>query len=119
MAGRSTTVIADVIAAIFLFIGCFFLLVVTVGIFRLPDALSRLHLTSKSDPIGTLSIIVAVAIYTGWSLDILRLVAIGLLLVLTSVTSSHAIGRSALKMSEERITIEPPAEEEEQNASDT
>lgn len=111
--------IADVIAAIFLFIGCFFLLVVTVGIFRLPDALSRLHLTSKSDPIGTLSIIVAVAIYTGWSLDILRLVAIGLLLVLTSVTSSHAIGRSALIMSGKRLTVEPPADKVEEHASDT
>ncbi len=111
--------IADVIAAIFLFIGCFFLLVVTVGIFRLPDALSRLHLTSKSDPIGTLSIVVGVAIYTGWSLDILRLVAIGLLLVLTSVTSSHAIGRSALKMSQKRLAIEPTAERMEEHASDT
>lgn len=111
--------ITDVIAAIFLFIGCFFLLVVTVGIFRLPDALSRLHLTSKSDPIGTLSVIVAVAIYTGWSLDILRLIAIALLLIVTSVTSSHAIGRSALKMSERRLTIEPPADEVGEHASDT
>jgi multicomponent Na+:H+ antiporter subunit G len=82
---------------IFVVIGCFFTLVVTVGIFRLPDAFSRLHLTSKSDPIGTVSILVAVAIYGGWSGDILRLIAIGALLLITSVTSSHAIGRSALK----------------------
>jgi monovalent cation/proton antiporter MnhG/PhaG subunit len=94
------TVITDVLTVIFLMIGCFFLLVVTVGIFRLPDALSRLHLTSKSDPIGTISILLAVAIYTGWSADILRLIAIGSLLVLASVTSSHAIARSVLKIKE-------------------
>ncbi len=111
--------IADVLAGVFLLIGCFFLFVVTVGIFRLPDAFSRLHLTSKSDPIGTLSIIVAAAIYTGWSLDILRFVAIALLLVLTSVTSSHAIGRSALKMSEPRLPAAPPADKMEEHASDT
>lgn len=92
--------IADVLTVIFLLIGCFFLLVVTIGIFRLPDALSRLHLTSKSDPIGTISILMAVAIHTGWSADILRLIAIGSLLVLASVTSSHAIARSVLKIKE-------------------
>ncbi len=111
--------IADVIAGVFLFVGCFFLLVVTVGIFRLPDAFSRLHLTSKSDPIGTLSIIVAAAIYTGWSLDILRFVAMALLLVLTSVTSSHAIGRSALKIHEKRLKDAPSDATMEEHASDT
>lgn len=90
--------IANIAAIIFLSIGCFFLTVVTIGLFRLPDALSRLHLSSKCDTLGAISIFIASAIYTGWSYDILRVVAIGFLLVITSVTSSHAIGRSALKM---------------------
>lgn len=110
MAGGAIRVIADVFTIIFLLVGCFFLLVVTIGIFRLPDAFSRLHLTSKSDPIGAVSILIAAAIYGGWSFDVLRLVAIGFLLVITSVTSSHAIGRSALKRR---------ASKEEENASDT
>jgi len=113
------TLIADVLTIIFLVIGCFFLLVVTIGIFRLPDAFSRLHLTSKSDPIGTLSVLLAAAIYTGWSSDVLRLVAIGSLLVIASVTSSHAIGRSALKMSARRPTKERAPLMEGEDASDT
>jgi multicomponent Na+:H+ antiporter subunit G len=112
-------VIADVFTIIFLLIGCFFLLVVTIGIFRLPDAFSRLHLTSKADPIGTVSILLAAAIYSGWSFDILRLLAIGSLLVLTSVTSSHAIGRSALKKRMSNPNEEPTLEEKEENASGT
>jgi len=112
-------VIADVFAIICLLIGCFFLLVVTIGVFRLPDAFSRLHLTSKSDPIGTLAIFLAAAVYTGWSSDVLRLVAIGSLLVITSVTSSHAIGRSALKMRVRKLNEVPTLGSEEENASAT
>jgi len=112
-------VIADVLTVIFVLIGCFFLLVVTIGIFRLPDAFSRLHLTSKSDPIGTLSILLAVAIYTGWSLDILRLVAIGSILVIASVTASHAIGRSALRSKDRRADGEPTSEGEEGHVAGT
>lgn len=111
--------IADVLTIVFLMIGCFFLLVVTIGIFRLPDALSRLHLSSKSDPIGTISVLLAVAIYTGWSSDVLRLIAIGSLLVLASVTSSHAIGRSVLKMKERRVNEERRPTTEGKDASDT
>jgi len=105
-------VIADALAIAFLIIGCFFLLVVTIGIFRLPDAFSRLHLTSKSDPIGTLSILLAVGIYGGWSSDILRIAAIAFLLVITSVTSSHAVGRSVLKMRENGPTQDSTPETE-------
>ena len=112
-------VIADVFTIIFLLIGCFFLLVVTIGIFRLPDAFSRLHLTSKCDPIGTVSILLAVAIYGGWSSDILRLIAIGSLLVITSVTSSHAIGRSALKKRVSKFSEEPTPGRAGENAPDT
>lgn len=90
--------IANLITIIFLLVGLFFLIVVVIGLFRLPDVLSRLHISSKCDTLGTISILVASAIYIGWSYDILRLVTIGFLLTITSVTSSHAIGRSVLKM---------------------
>lgn len=97
MVGRLIRLIANVFVIILLLIGCFFLTVVTIGLFRLPDVLSRIHLSSKCDTLGALSVFIAAAVYTGWSYDILRLVIIGFLLVVTSVTSSHAIGRSALK----------------------
>ena len=89
--------IADITTIIFLLIGCLFLALVPIGLFRLPDVLSRLHISSKCDTVGALSIFLALAIYTGWSYDLLRLAIIGFLVVVTSVTSSHAIGRSALK----------------------
>ena len=114
--------IADIIAIIFLLIGCFFLTVVSIGLFRLPAVLSRIHLSSKCDTLGALSIFLASAIYIGWSYDVLRLVAIGFLVVTTSVTSSHAIGRSALKMQPGDFKEElSPSNREgrEENAPDT
>ena len=113
--------IAEITAVILLLIGCFFLTVVTTGLFRLPDVFSRLHLSSKCDTVGALSIFLALAIYAGWSYDVLRLALIGLLLVITSVTSSHAIGRSALKMGLGNFRAEGPLSnpgEEGGNASD-
>ena len=114
--------IASVSAIIFLLIGCFFLTVVTIGLFRLPDALSRIHLSSKCDTLGALSIFLASAILSGWSYDLLRVVAISFLVVITSVTSSHAIGRSVLKMALRNYEEEPPLSDpdsEEKNVSDT
>ena len=122
MAERRIRLIAEITAIIFLLIGCFFLTVVTTGLFRLPDVLSRLHLSSKCDTLGALSIFLASVIYAGWSYDVLRLVAIGFLVVITSVTSSHAIGRSALKMRLGDFKEEPPLSNPgsgEKNASDT
>lgn len=110
---------ANVLTIIFVVIGCFFLLVVTVGIFRLPDAFSRLHLMSKSDPIGILLILLAAAIYSGQPSDILKLIAIGSLLVITSVTASHAIGRSSLKKKARKLSEDPAPVREGENASDT
>ena len=93
----------------------------TIGLFRLPDVFSRLHLSSKCDTVGALSILLALAIYAGWSYDVLRLALIGLLLVITSVTSTHAIGRSALKMGLSNFEVEVPLSnpgDEGGNASD-
>ncbi len=114
--------ITDITVVVLLLIGCFFLTVVTIGLFRLPDVLSRIHLSSKCDALGALTIFLALAIYDGWSYDILRLVIIGSLLLVTSVTSSHAIGRSALKMGLENFKEEPSLSNlgnGEKNASDT
>lgn len=122
MAERSIRLIAEITAIILLLIGCFFLTMVTIGLFRLPDVLSRLHLSSKCDTLGALSILLALAIYAGWPYDILRLVVIGFFLVITSVTSSHAIGRSVLKMGLGNFEEESPPSNSgggEKNASDT
>ena len=101
--------VANIIVIIFLSVGCFFFVIGTTGLFRLPDIFSRLHLATKCDTLGAISVLVAAAISAGWSFDILRLVVISLLLLISSATCGHAIGRSAIKNGLKYFRKEPPA----------
>lgn len=85
------------IVIILLIIGCFFFIVGTIGILRMPDIFTRLHPSTKCDTIGAGSIILAMIVYGGWSIDIPKLVAIGFFLLVSSATCGHAIARSVLK----------------------
>ena len=69
----------------------------TTGLLRLPDVFSRLHVSTKCDTLGAMSILLAAAIYAGWSYAVLRLAVIALFLFISSATCGHAIGRSAIK----------------------
>ncbi|MFH1640231.1 MAG: monovalent cation/H(+) antiporter subunit G [Chloroflexota bacterium] len=89
--------IVNIIVVILLITGCFFFIVGTLGVLRLPDVFSRLHPATKCDTLGSGSVILAMAIYGGWSSDIYRLGLITFFLLISSVVCSHAIGRSAIK----------------------
>ena len=102
--------IAEIIVIIFLLIGCFFFVVGTTGLLRLPDVFSRLHPATKCDTLGAGSILLAMAIYTGWSYDVPRLAIIGFFLLISSATSGHAIGRSAIRSGLKHFQKESPVE---------
>jgi monovalent cation/proton antiporter MnhG/PhaG subunit len=87
----------DIVAAVFCCIGTFFFLIGTTGLMRMPDIFSRLHPSTKCDTLGACSVIVGMAVYSGWSWDILKLMLIAAFVLLYSATCGHAIGRSALR----------------------
>jgi multicomponent Na+:H+ antiporter subunit G len=87
----------DIIAAVFCCIGTFFFLLGTTGLMRMPDIFTRLHPSTKCDTLGACSVIIGMAVYSGWSWDILKLVLIACFVLLSSATCGHAIGRSALR----------------------
>ncbi len=87
----------NISAGILCCIGTFFFIVGTTGLLRLPDVFSRLHSSTKCDTLGAGSIIAAIAVCSGWSWDLLKLLAIAAFLLLSSATCGHAIGLSALK----------------------
>ena len=89
--------IIDIAVLLLLLIGCFFFLAGTIGVLRLPDIYARLHPSTKCDTLGAGSVLLAMAIYSGWSGDIYRLFIIGFFLFVSSATCGHAIGRSAVK----------------------
>lgn len=87
----------DIVAAAFCCIGTFFFLLGTTGLLRMPDIFTRLHPSTKCDTLGACSVIVGMAIYSGWSWDLAKLILIACFVLLSSATCGHAIGRSALK----------------------
>jgi multicomponent Na+:H+ antiporter subunit G len=76
--------------------GVSFLLIAALGIWRLPDVMSRLHVLTKADTAGLTLMALGAACVTG-RLD--TLLALGLCIVLVAVsgaTIGHLIGRAHL-----------------------
>ncbi len=78
--------------------GFFFNLAAVVGIIRLPDVYSRLHATAKNTTLGSLLIVLGLAIRQlaigSWAAS-LKLLFIGLVLMIVSPIASHALARAA------------------------
>ncbi|MDD3718018.1 MAG: monovalent cation/H(+) antiporter subunit G [Actinomycetota bacterium] len=89
--------VQDIVAGAFCCVGTFFFLVGTTGLIRMPDVFSRLHPSTKCDTLGACSLIVGMAVYSGWSWELLKLIIIACFVLLSSATCGHAIGRSALR----------------------
>lgn len=87
----------EIVAGAFCCIGTFFFLLGTTGLLRMPDIFTRLHPSTKCDTLGACSVIVGMAVYSGWSWAVLKLAVIACFLLLSSATCGHAIGRSALR----------------------
>jgi multicomponent Na+:H+ antiporter subunit G len=78
-------------------VGAFFFFVGTVGILRLPDFYSRTHAATKCDTVGAGSIFLGLMLMQGFGTVTLKLIAITMLLLLSSPTAGHAIARAAYR----------------------
>jgi multicomponent Na+:H+ antiporter subunit G len=85
------------VANILLVIGLLFILAGVIGILRLPDFYSRLHAMGKCDTLGVALVLVALAIYEGFSLYSVKILLITVFVGLANPTATHALGRAALK----------------------
>lgn len=82
------TVVLAVFGALFFFVG-------TLGLLRLPDFFSRTHAATKCDTIGAGSLLVALAIFNGLDASTVKILALAVLVLLTSPTTGHALARAA------------------------
>jgi multicomponent Na+:H+ antiporter subunit G len=76
-------------------LGAFFGLVAAVGIIRLPDVYTRAHAASKSDTLGAVLSLGAVAIALQTDLSTIKAVFLLVFMFLTNPTAAHAIARAA------------------------
>jgi multicomponent Na+:H+ antiporter subunit G len=86
--------------------GIFFAVVAVVGLIRLPDLYTRTHSTSKSETLGAVLALAAVAIAFEGRLSILKTVLLLVFMFLTSPTAAHAIARAAAEEGVEAWTTD-------------
>lgn len=86
-----------VLVAVLLATGFFFHAVAALGVLRMPDFYTRLHAVSKAETLGVVLTVAALALSTGLSLTTLKLVFVAVFLFLANPTSTHAVGRAALR----------------------
>jgi multicomponent Na+:H+ antiporter subunit G len=76
-------------------LGTFFGAVAAIGIVRMPDIYTRAHAASKSDTLGAVLTIAAVAFALESGLSTVKAVFLVISMFLTNPTAAHAIARAA------------------------
>ncbi|MFC3958294.1 monovalent cation/H(+) antiporter subunit G [Halovivax cerinus] len=87
--------VGSVLVAAFVAGGLFFAFVSAVGLYRLPDLYTRAHAASKSDTLGAVLSLTAVAVAFGVDVATLKVAMLAIFMLITSPTAAHAIARAA------------------------
>lgn len=78
-----------------LLVGCFFILVSSIGLIRFPDFYSRIHPAGQSDTIGQGLVLLGLLIYEGVSFDTIKLLIIIVFVFIVNPTATHALAKAA------------------------
>ncbi|MCL5780897.1 MAG: monovalent cation/H(+) antiporter subunit G [Firmicutes bacterium] len=87
--------IRTIIAGVFLALGCFLMIVASIGVIRFPDFFSRMHAAGKADTMGQSCILIGLIIMAGFSLVSLKLFIIMLMIYIINPTATHFLARAA------------------------
>ena len=104
------SILADLISALCLLAGAFFVAVGGIGIFRLPDFYTRLHGGGVTDTLGAGLIALGLMFQSGLSLDTVKLLMIVVFLFVTGPTSCHALAQAARTCGLEPQGVRPASE---------
>jgi multicomponent Na+:H+ antiporter subunit G len=99
--------------------GVFFAVVAAVGLVRLPDLYTRAHATSKSETLGAVLALAAVALVVDSGLSTVRAALLLLFMFLTNPTAAHAITRAAAEQGIEPWTVADDESETPADGPDT
>lgn len=89
------TAVGNLLAALFVILGSLFALVASVGILRLPDFYTRVHAASKAGTVGSALALVALAIVSVQTAEVLRAIAAIVFFFLTAPIAAHLLGKAA------------------------
>jgi len=88
------TLLKQLLILIFAGGGSLFVLLAAVGLLRMPDLFTRMHPSSKAATLGTVLILIGIALHFQDGAIAVRAVLICLFLFLTAPVASHIIARA-------------------------
>ncbi len=88
--------ISYVLSWIFIALGCFFTVVGSLGLIRMPDVYTRMHAASVIDTTGAGFLLLGLMLQAGLSLITLKLLFILLIFFFTGPVVTHALAQAAL-----------------------
>ena len=86
----------DILSWALLTLGGLSVLIGGIGALRMPDLYTRMHAASVTDSLGAILVLFGIMLQAGFSLALVKLIAILLFLLLTSPTASNALASAAL-----------------------
>ena len=88
--------IRTVLAMAFIALGLLVIAISILGLFRLRDALERIHAGAVTDTLGVLLVLTGLVILCGFTAHTLKLAVLLVILWLTNPVSSHLLARMEL-----------------------
>jgi multicomponent Na+:H+ antiporter subunit G len=86
----------DALSWVLLVTGGAFCVVGALGLVRMPDFFTRMHAAGVVDTLGAGLMLAGLIVQAGFTLVTVKLIAIGLLFLLTSPAATHALAQAAL-----------------------
>lgn len=90
--------VSDATGLVLLLLGSLLCLAAAVGLLRFPDLLTRMHAGTKPQVLGTLLVLLGLALRLREPLDIGMILLISLFQLLTVPVGSHMVGRAAYRI---------------------
>ncbi len=87
--------IGTIICGVLLFIGCFFILVASIGVLRFPDFFTRIHPVGKTDTLGQACVLIGLIFYEGFNFISIKLLIIVIFLLVVNPTATYALANAA------------------------
>lgn len=81
------------IAALFILVGLFFMVLTMFGVYKFKFILNRMHSAAMGDTLGIASCLIGLIIICGFTFTTLKLILVIVLLWLASPVASHLISR--------------------------
>ena len=85
----------DILSWICIVLGGAFCAIGALGLVRMPDFYTRMHAASITDTVGAALMLFGMILQAGFTLIAVKLIMIGLLLLFTSPTATHALAKAA------------------------